>query len=274
MKNNVFNKKIGFIGAGNMAEALVSGLIKSGFPSKKIFVFDIDKKRLGFFSKKYKLNKQADNVSVVKNADVIVLAVKPYHVEGVLKETGGFFNDKKLLISIAAGTKTKKIEKYLGKVPVVRSMPNTPALVGKGAFAVSPGRYASESDMKIAEKILGCCGLVVRVTESKIDAVTAVSGSGPAYLFYVAEIMRKTAQKIGLEKKIAKILVNQTLLGSSYMLAESAEEPDALRARVTSKGGTTQAALNVLKKKKFAGIFEEAILAAEKRSEEIADEKT
>ena len=271
MKKNALDKKIGFIGAGNMAEALVSGLIKSGISHKIIFVSDIDEKRLKYFSKKYKVNKISNNILVVKNADVVVLAVKPYQIDDVLKETGGFFNKKKVLISIAAGTRIRKIEKYLGKVPVVRSMPNTPALIGKGAFAVSSGSYATTKHLKTAESLLGTCGIVIRFPETKIDAVTAVSGSGPAYLFYIAEIMRKTAQKMGLDKETAKKLVNQTLLGSSKMLVELKDEPDALRAKVTSKGGTTQAALDVLTKRKFAGIFEEAIFAAMKRSKKISD---
>ena len=270
MKKNIFGKKIGFIGVGNMAEAIVLGLIKSGFKAAKITVSDVNAGRLAYFSKKYGVAACSENLTTVKNSDIIVLAVKPHQVDEVLSQAGPAFDKKKLLISIAAGTRTKKIEKYLNGSPVVRSMPNTPALVGEGAFAICAGKRSSKKDMADAESLLGTCGIVVRVAEKDMDAVTAVSGSGPAYLFYAAEIMRNTAEKMGIDKNSARILVNQTLKGASKMLAESQYGPEQLRTNVTSKGGTTQAAFDVIMKNKLGGIFEKAMLAAMKRSAELS----
>ncbi|OGS43047.1 MAG: pyrroline-5-carboxylate reductase [Elusimicrobia bacterium RIFOXYD2_FULL_34_15] len=263
-------KKIGFIGAGNMAEALISGIIKSGVSVKNILVSDINSQRLNYISKKYKVKKSSGNAETVKSSDIVFLAIKPYQVEEVLKEVGILFNNKKLLVSIAAGITTTKIEKYLRNIPVIRSMPNTPALLGYGAIAITKGKFAKTSDLRIAEKLLFSCGVVVTVSEKDMDAVTAVSGSGPAYVFYVAEVMRKTAVKLGLSNVVAKILVDMTLLGASSMLITSEDEPEVLRQRVTSKGGTTEAAFKVLSNKKFGDIFEKAIVTAKNRSKEMS----
>lgn len=268
-------KTIGFIGAGNMAEAVISGIIKSGIISKNIFISDVNKKRLNYIYKKYKVNRCRSNQDAVKYSDIIFLAVKPHQIEKVLKETAfslrSIFNGNKLFISVAAGIKTSKIEKYLKKVSVVRVMPNTPALFGEGAIAVAAGRYAKKTDMQFAKKLLSSCGIVIDVIEKDMDAVTAVSGSGPAYIFYIAEVMRETAEKLGMQKDVAKKLVNQTLLGASKMLILSDDEPVILRQKVTSKGGTTEAAFKVLNKKKFCEIFEQAIISAMKKSKELSN---
>jgi len=264
------SKKIGLIGAGNMAEALISGIIKSGINVKNIMVSDVNTKRLSIVAKRYRIRQSDCNIEIVKSCDIIFLAVKPYQVQDVLEEVGVYFNNKKLLISIAAGINTSKIEKYLQNTAVIRSMPNTPALLGYGAIAITKGKYANVTDLKIAEKLLCSCGVVVTVPEKDMDAVTAVSGSGPAYIFYIAEIMRKTARKMGLSANIAKILVDMTLLGASSMLITSEEEPEVLRQRVTSKGGTTEAAFKLLFSKKLGNILEEAIISAKKRSKELA----
>ena len=294
---DALNKKVGFIGAGNMAEAIISAIVKNGVPAKKVFISDINNARLKYISKKYGVVKCFDNSSVVRFSEIVFLAVKPYQIEEVLKETAYIFNsnkgykpcvisarsemktsfpftrslDNKLLISIAAGIKTSKIEKYLKKTAVIRVMPNTPALIGSGAIALTPGRYAKKSDLQFAKKLLDFCGIVVDVTEKDMDAVTAVSGSGPAYIFYIAEIMMTTAEKLGLEKEIAEKLVNQTLLGAAKMLINSTDDPEVLRNIVTSKGGTTEAAIKVLLRENFGKIFEKAICAAMKRSKELSN---
>ncbi|MFH1540852.1 MAG: pyrroline-5-carboxylate reductase [Elusimicrobiota bacterium] len=266
------NKKIGFIGTGNMAKALISGIIKSGFVSKNIFVSDINKKLLNCICKDYKLKKFYSNSDVVKYSDIIFLAVKPYQIEEVLKEIACVCSGNKLVISVAAGIKTSRIEKYLKKVSVVRIMPNTPALFGEGAIAIAAGKYASKTDVQFVEKLLSSCGIVVIVAEKDMDIVTAVSGSGPAYIFYIAEIMRCIAEKLGLKKDVSKKLVNQTLFGASKMLTLSDVEPEILRQKVTSKGGTTEAAFKVLLKSNFGKIFEKAICVAVKRSKEISND--
>ncbi len=268
------NKKVGFIGVGNMAEAIISAIVKNGVPAKNVFISDINNARLNYISKKYGIVKCSNNLSAVKFSDIVFLTVKPHQITGVLEEIKDNFDadfcQHRLLISVAAGIKTQRIEKYLKKTAVIRVMPNTPALIGSGAIALTPGRYAKKSDLQFVKKLLSSCGIVVDVTEKDMDAVTAVSGSGPAYIFYIAEIMRKTAEELGLKKDVAKKLVNQTLLGASKMLILSDEEPENLRQKVTSKGGTTEAAFKVLMKKKFAKIFEQAIITAVKKSKEIS----
>ena len=272
MKDVLLNKKVGFIGCGNMAEAIISAITKNVVSSKNIFVSDVNIQRLNYVSSKYKLTKLPDNCHVVELSDIIFLAVKPYQIEDVLKETACCFNKSKIVISIAAGIKTSRIEKHLKKVPIIRVMPNTPALVGEGAIAITKGRYANFRHLDIAKKLLDLCGIVVTVDESQMDTITAVSGSGPAYIFYIAEIMQKTAKKLGLSEKIAKKLVNQTLLGASQMLVSSTDGPETLRQKVTSKGGTTEAAFKVLTNQGFAKIFEQAIFEAMKRSREISND--
>ncbi|MBI5573207.1 MAG: pyrroline-5-carboxylate reductase [Elusimicrobia bacterium] len=268
---DAINKKIGFIGAGNMAEALISGIVKSGIRAKNIFASDISSARLKFISKKYRVQKCASNPAIVKQADIIFLAVKPYQIKEVLKEISGSVKQTQLVISIAAGIKTQMIEKYLKKTAVIRVMPNTPALIGSGAIAITPGRYAKKSDLQFAKKLLTFCGIVVEVEEKDMHSVTAVSGVGPAYIFYIAEVMGKTAEKLRMQKDVAKKLVNQTLLGASKMLILSNDEPENLRQKVTSKGGTTEAAFKVLMKEKFGKIFEKAIFAAMKKSKKLSN---
>ncbi|MFH0948229.1 MAG: pyrroline-5-carboxylate reductase [Elusimicrobiota bacterium] len=282
---DALNKKIGFIGAGNIAEAIISGIIKSGIISENIFISDVSKKRLNYICKKYKVIKCYSNSDVVKYSDIIFLAVKPYQIEGVLEEIKDNFDadfcQHRFLISVAAGIKTSKIEKYLKqkKVSIVRVMPNIPVLFGEGAIAITAGRYSKKTDVRFVKKLLSSspkanlpgCGMVVVVAEKNMDAVTSVSGSGPAYIFYIAEIMRYTAEKLGLTKDVSKKLVYQTLFGASKMLVLSDAEPEILRQKVTSKGGTTEAAFKVLLGEKFGKIFEKAIFAAAKRSEELSN---
>lgn len=267
---DVNNKKICFIGAGNMAEAMLSGIIKSGISGKNISAYDVNSKRLNYISRKFGIKKSSDNVAAVKTSGIIFIAVKPHQVEEVLREISCGFNGKKLFISIAAGIRTSKMEKYLKNIPVVRVMPNTPALLGMGAIAITAGKYAKSGALKTAEKLLSSCGVVVTVREKDMDAVTAVSGSGPAYVFYIAEVMRKTAEKLGIQEDVAKKLVNQTLLGASNMLSASDETPETLRNKVTSKGGTTEAAFRHLLKKGFGNIFQKAITAAQKKSKQMS----
>jgi pyrroline-5-carboxylate reductase len=269
---NISNVKIGFIGAGNMAEALVAGIIKSGVSASSVTMSDINTGRLDYMAGKYGVAKAADNAAVMGSSGVVFLCVKPFQIDDVMKESAGMLSSVKILVSIAAGIKTSRIEKYSGKTPLIRVMPNTPALIGEGAFAICCGKFASIDDLELAGQLLSSCGIAVNVAEELMDAVTAVSGSGPAYVFYFAEIMRQAAEKAGLDKATAKLLVNRTMLGSARMLEMTGDEPQALRARVTSKGGTTSAALDVLKNEKFSEIFEAAIFAALKRSKEMSNE--
>jgi pyrroline-5-carboxylate reductase len=264
------NKKIAFIGAGNMAEALIRGLLvnKAVKPSQ-IIAADVRPERLEFFAGAFGIRTTSDNAAALRDATIVVLAIKPQQMSEALSTLRP--PPAALIISIAAGVTTSRIERELGgRVRVIRAMPNTPALVGAGAAALAKGAHATDDDLATAEAILGAVGLTVRVDEEMIDAVTALSGSGPAYIFLVAEAMIKAGVAAGLEEDLAKRLAIQTLYGASKLLMESQEEPESLRRKVTSPGGTTEAALKVMGDRKLVEIFAEAIKAAARRSKELS----
>jgi pyrroline-5-carboxylate reductase len=265
------NKKIAFLGAGNMGEALIRGILAAKIAAPpQLIATDIRAERLEFFKKTFGIRTNSDNGAAVSDAEIVVLAVKPQQVGEVLAQIRGAVSGK-LVISIAAGVPTSRIEKELGgKIRVVRVMPNTPALVGAGAAALAKGAHATDEDLATAEKILGAVGICVRLEEKYLDAVTALSGSGPAYVFLLAEAMAKAGESLGLSREIAAKLAVQTVIGAGKLLEKSGESPEILRQKVTSPGGTTGAALKVLAEKKFADALADAICAAEARSRELA----
>ncbi|HUJ11694.1 MAG TPA: pyrroline-5-carboxylate reductase [Verrucomicrobiae bacterium] len=264
------NKKVAFIGAGNMAEALIRGLLAtSAVAPSEIVATDIRPERLEFFTKTLGIGAARDNASAANDAEVLVLAVKPQQTSEALASLRP--PPAVLFISIAAGVTTSRIERELGgRVRVIRAMPNTPALVGAGATALARGAHATNEDLATAETILGAVGLVVRVDETQMDAVTALSGSGPAYVFLVVEAMIKAGVAQGLTESLAKKLAVQTVYGATKLLMESPDEPQALRRKVTSPGGTTEAALKVMTDRKLVKTFAEAIKAAAHRSKEMS----
>ncbi|MFA7256885.1 MAG: pyrroline-5-carboxylate reductase [Kiritimatiellales bacterium] len=264
--------KVVFIGAGNMAEAIVSGMAAANFCApEKIILTDIRPERLAELEKEYGVSTSTDN-NVVKNAEIVVLAVKPQVMTDVLKGIAPVLRKETLVISIAAGFSTEKIETLLGgKRRIVRVMPNTPALVGQGASAIAAGANADEADLEVTETILGCVGLTVRVEEKEIDAVTALSGSGPAYVFYLLEGMLAAADKMGLDKETARKLALKTVEGAARLMEDSGEAPDALRAKVTSKGGTTEAAIRSMDEAGVKEAVVQALLAAQQRSIELSN---
>jgi pyrroline-5-carboxylate reductase len=266
------NKTIAFIGAGNMGGALIHALLKNGTVTKdQLIVTDVALERTEYFAKSFGIQAHCDNVAAVDAADVVFLAIKPQQMSEVLAGFKSKVGNSKLVVSIAAGVTAARIERELGgRTRVVRAMPNTAALVGAGAAAVAKGAYATDDDLTVAETILGAVGICVRVEERFIDAVTALSGSGPAYVFFVTEAMIKAGVTAGLSKDLAKKLAIQTVYGAAKLLVEGGEEPESLRRKVTSPGGTTEAALKVMSERKLAEIFAEAILAAEKRSRELS----
>lgn len=261
-----------FIGAGNMAEALVKGLVQGGVcAARQVTVTDPRAERLDFFRSAFAVNATGSNTDAVARAGIVVLAVKPQSMSDVLLELKGKLPESAVVVSIAAGTLTRTIEEGLdGKVRVVRVMPNTPALVGAGASAVCPGRYARAEDVELTCDLMESVGIVVRVEEGMMDAVTALSGSGPAYVFYVMESMLAAAKKLGMDETTAKLLTYATVSGAAKLATESSAEPAELRQRVTSKGGTTAAALDVMKQKKVGESLIEAIEAAARRSRELS----
>jgi pyrroline-5-carboxylate reductase len=267
----IMESKVVFIGAGNMAEAIVSGMVAANFcASEKIIMTDVRPERLADLEKEYGVSTSTDN-SVVKDAEIILLAVKPQVLADVLAGIAPVLRKETLVISIAAGIPTSKIENLLGGTRrVVRVMPNTPALVGQGASALAAGANADEADLEVVESILGCVGITVRVEENEIDAVTALSGSGPAYVFYLIEGMLAAAEKMGLDKNTARKLALKTVEGSARLMEDSGEAADVLRAKVTSKGGTTEAAIRSLDESGVKEAVVQALLVAQKRSVELS----
>ncbi len=268
---SIMESKVVFVGAGNMAEAIVSGMIAANFcEAEKIVMMDVRPERLADLETELGVSTSTDN-RVVRNAEIVVLAVKPQVMGEVLKAIAPALRPETLVISIAAGIPAAKIEAALGEgTRVVRVMPNTPALIGKGASALAAGSLADEADLEVAESILQCVGLTVRVEEDQIDAVTALSGSGPAYVFYLLESMLAAADGMGLEKETARILALQTVEGAARLMKDSGEEAAALRAKVTSKGGTTAAAIESMEEAGVKGAVINALKAARARSVELS----
>ncbi len=258
--------KIGIIGGGNMGAAIYSGIKKK----YKVCVAEVDKKRAQSLKRKYKAVLK-DIAPLVKQSDTVIVAVKPQGIDDVLEMIKENTVKSTLVISIAAGITISYLEKKLGKkARVIRTMPNLPAQIGEGITAIAKGRLARADDVKTADNIFSCVGETVVVKEDLIDAVTAVSGSGPAYVFHFVENLMKASQALGLNKELSVKLVTQTFLGSAHLLAQSKEDAGRLREKVTSKGGTTQAALNVLKKQKVDTAFKKALAAAKKRAKELS----
>jgi len=267
------NKKITVIGAGNMGSVLVKGLVeKLKVSPRNIVVIDIDKLKLKKLKKSFKINISSFNSGAVTRADIIILAVKPQSMDLVLKGLSSSISNKQLVISIAAGITTKYIESKLGgRIPVVRTMPNTPLHVGAGITGVYAGKYVKKNHLTIVQKIFCCLGEIVIVKkESLIDAITAVSGSGPAYVFLFIESFLLAGQKLKLSKAMTDVLIMQTVKGAVKLLEESQKSPQKLRQQVTSPGGTTEAALRVFNEKKFHKIIAAAVKAAHKRSRELS----
>jgi len=266
------SEKILFIGAGNMAEALVKGLVLSDVcDPANIRITDVLAARVAHFQQHYDVGGSIDNPTEAARASLIVLAVKPQMLAAVLAQIQSALRPAALIVSIAAGITTARIEAALDAGRhVVRVMPNTPALVGAGMAAICGGRWAVEEDLKLTEAMLNEVGRVVRVPEEQMDAVTAISGSGPAYVFYLMEAMLTAAAQLGLEQATARQSGSETVAGAAKLLAETGEDAAVLRHKVTSKGGTTAAALDVLNGGDAQTLMVRAILAAHRRAGELS----
>ena len=263
---------IGFLGAGNMAEAIVQGLLhKKLLPADKLTVADPSDGRRDLFIRRFAVHATADNAAVLAACDVVVLAVKPQMMAAVLEPLRALWRTDHVVISIAAGIRTAKLDAMCGGVPaIVRIMPNTPALVGRGVSAICSGPRAGAAQLALAENIFAATGDVLRVDEERMDAVTAISGSGPAYVFYWMEAMLKAAREHGFDDSTARSLVYGTLAGAAELAKSSADAPDILRARVTSKGGTTEAAIRLLDERNVGTALVDAVHAAARRSKELS----
>lgn len=267
--------RIGFIGAGNMAEAIVRGLLQANVvDAGRIIISDPSAERRILFQNTFRVLPVTDNRAVLEKSDVVVLAVKPQFMKDALAPCAGQFRSGQLVVSIAAGVKTDAIHSLCGGQPaVIRVMPNTPALIGKGVSAICTGPGADESMMTLTESLFRSVGSTIRVDESAMDAVTAISGSGPAYVFYWMEAMLKTAARQGFDSATARQLVYETFTGSVALAASTTEAPELLRAKVTSKGGTTEAAIRKLDELGMAEAIDKAVQAAAERSRELSKSK-
>jgi len=268
MKNTIV-----FVGGGNMARSLIGGLIADGCPPGKIWVTDPDQDKLHALQRDYAVQTATSNHDAVLYADILVFAVKPQALKAVASELAQLVQKKQpLVISIAAGIREAALSRWLGgNLALVRAMPNTPALVGSGATALHANALVSETQRSQAENILRAVGLSLWLTdESQMDAVTALSGSGPAYFFLVMEALEEAATRLGLPRETAHLLTLETAFGAAKMALESAEDCRALRMRVTSPGGTTEQALRVLQEGHIEALLESALRAAHTRSVELA----
>jgi len=263
--------RIGFIGAGNMAEAITRGLLKAGLPAAKIIVADPEPARRELFSGELGGDAVEDNAKAAAEAEILVFAVKPQAMDPVVKGLARHLTDKHLVISIAAGITTRFFESAVpAKLRVIRAMPNTPMLVGKGMVVLAAGHAASGQDLEVAKNIFSVGAQVLIVEECRMDAVTAISGSGPAYFFYFIEALRDAGVKEGLSPDDALRLATVTAEGAARLLLETKKPPEELRRMVTSPNGTTHAAITAMESLHVKQNILRGVRAAAARSKELA----
>lgn len=268
------SQTIGFIGGGNMAEALIKGLLAQGHPAAALVVADPSPVRQALMRDAYGVGVAAGNREVAERCRLLVLAIKPQMAPAVVPELAEAVSVQHLVVSILAGTATATLEQLLGGTPrVVRAMPNTPALVGCGATAICAGRFATAADLETATALFRSVGAVCAVAEAQMDAVTGLSGSGPAYVFSVIEALTAGGVREGLPAEVALALATETVLGAARLVKESGEEPAALRQKVCSPGGTTLAGLTALDDRDLKGTLIEAVARATRRSRELGQGK-
>ena len=262
------HKKIAVIGAGNMGRALIGGMLNAKLTSpKNITASRRNEEAVKELRKRWGIHAVTDNKKAAAGADIVILAVKPQLAQAVLGEIAPVIQKNQIIVSIMAGLTTAAIVKKLKKpCPVVRAMPNTPCLVDAGATAIAAGTHAGEKDLALAESIFKSVGKVVTLPESALDAVTGLSGSGPAYIFLVAEALIAAGVEAGLDPEVSRTLTLETIAGAGRLLVETGEEPETLRAQVTSPGGTTEAGLAALETSGLRKAFEVAVAAATARS--------
>lgn len=269
------NAQICFIGAGNMAQSLIGGLIASGYAKDKIYATDPTVEQRNQITERFGIKCFANNAEAVANSEIVVLAVKPQILESVCSDLSTVVTQKKpLIISVAAGIRSNTIDAWLGADnAIVRTMPNTPALIQTGATGLFANNTVSEEQKSQAEHIMRAAGLTVWVQEEKqLDAVTALSGSGPAYYFLFMEAMEQAGQTLGLDEKTAHLLTLQTALGAAKMVLESHQDCATLRQNVTSPNGTTERAINSFEDNNLRDLVFQAMQSANDRAVELADE--
>lgn len=264
--------KLAVLGCGKMGESLVAGLLASGWrTASDVVVTARSEDRLKELSEAHGVSTTTDNGAAVAGADVVVIAVKPQDIEALLMEISPHVGTDQTVLSVAAAIPTSFIESHLAQpVPVVRAMPNTPSVVHEGMAGIAPGKFADDDHLRVATEVLEAVGRVVSIPESYLDAVTAISGSGPAYFALLAEAMIEAGILLGLSREISTDLVVQTMLGSAKLMRDAHMHPVELREMVTSPGGTTIRAIRVLEQSGVRAAFLNAIQAAMERSQELA----
>lgn len=270
------DRKIAFIGGGRMGEALIKGVLESKLcSSQNIAVSDKSVERLEHLKNNYGLNTFTDSREMIADADIIILCVKPKRIDEVLEDIADMCGTKKLIISIAAGVTVSAIKNWLPeeKGRVIRVMPNTPAMIGEGMSAISVSKGVTDEDIADALEIFGAVGETVLVREDMIDAVTGLSGSGPAFIYMVIESMADAGVKLGLTRSVANLLAAQTVKGAAEMVLNSEKHIGELKDMVTSPGGTTIAGLYILEKKGLRSAMMSAVDKAAKRSMELGKKK-
>ena len=268
------NKKLGFVGGGNMAAALIKGMVASKVvPPEGVIVSDVKAERLAMLHEKHGVRTTTDNHALVREVDVVVLAVKPQVIDKVLEAFGKEIRKDQLVISVAAGVPISALEARLPEgTRVVRTMPNTPATVDAGATAIAAGTHATEADLDVARALFEAVGRVVTLDESLLDAVTGLSGSGPAYVMLMIEALADGGVKVGLHRDTALLLAAQTVFGSAKLLLETGEHPGRLKDRVTSPGGTAIAGLHTLESGGLRRTLIDAVEAATTRAAQLGEQ--
>lgn len=265
--------KLAFLGAGNMSGSIIGGLLAKGVPAQHITATRRSEERLTELKNQFGILTSSDNAAIVATSDVIVLGVKPQMMQDLCKEIREQVQlTQPLVVSVAAGLTSETIERWLGgNVAIVRTMPNTPSLLGCGAAGLFANNKVTDAQKVLAEQLMQAVGLALWVdAEEQMDAVTAVSGSGPAYFFLAIEALQKAGESVGLSAEVAEKLAIQTALGAARMASESEHDAAELRRRVTSPGGTTEQALNTFNDGGFVELYEKAVKAAANRGKELA----
>jgi len=270
------DKKVVFIGAGSMAEAIISGVIyKDILRSGQITVTNKNnQERMKRLEEKYQIQRMENKQVQINEADIIVLSTKPHDLKDALQAMKIYFKPDQLIISVIAGVSTNEISAIIGdNNPVIRAMPNTSASIGFSATAISAGKHASDEKIREAEKLFAAIGATAIVDEEDMHIVTGISGSGPAYFYYMVEAMEQAAIESGLNKETAKLLITQTIIGAGEMLKKSDAPADMLRKKIMSPAGTTEAGINTLEKNNFRQTVMECVKSARDRSMELGEKK-
>jgi len=269
-------QKVSFIGAGSMAEAIIEGMVNQNFlKSEQIFVANKENEaRLEELKAKYNIIGNTNKEKIIQDADIVIFATKPYDMEEAILDAKEHIHSHQLVLSVVAGVSTDYImEKIEKDVPIIRAMPNTSAAIGHSATAITKGKYATDDDLLLAKNLFKAIGTVSVVEEDKMHIVTGVSGSGPAYVYYLVEAMEKAAEQEGLDQEIAKQLITQTIIGAGEMLKTSKDPVSILRENVTSPNGTTAAGLRTLCDYNFQEAVINCVKNAKKRSIELGEKQ-